>query len=55
MPDVVFNLLLLFSAVIFLGVFLRALNVTRARRRSAGTKSSGEDALGGDGGGEVGG
>ena len=43
MPDVVFNLLLMFSAVFFIGVFLRALAVTRARRRIAGVRSSGKE------------
>lgn len=43
MPDVLFNLLLLFSAVIFLGVFLRAWRVTRAQRRGVGVRSSRRD------------
>ena len=50
MPDVLFNLLLLFSAVIFFGVFLRAWRVTRAQRRGAGVKASGGDAVSADGG-----
>ena len=42
MPDMLFNLLLLFSAVVFLSVFLRAWRVTIAQRRSAGIRSSGD-------------
>ncbi len=41
MPDVLFNLLLLFSTVISLGVFLQAWRVTRTRKRKAGVKSTG--------------
>ena len=40
MPDVLFNLPLLFSAVIFTGVLLRAWRVTRAQKRRAGIKST---------------
>lgn len=45
MPDVLFNLLLLFSAVIFLGVLVRAWRVTRAQRRGAGTESGRHDTV----------
>ncbi len=53
MPDVLFNLLLIFSVVVFLGVFLRAWRVTRAKGRSAGVKPKGGTVVDGDGGREI--